>query len=362
MKKSAEMVNEKNMEKTIEAAVRWLKERGVNPHVHKKDIVLMGAFEALLSGRATFSMLTGCIRVPDIYELYDVVWDTSRFEGILEHELFHRADYMEKFGGSKKLRKKLYQKWAAGKALMLYLEKHRKYIDGKHPFRQAIRELKARGYNTTESIVKLWCASPVKFKEALEEATSLRTARASKGGAQANPELDAREKQLKEYFTSARVRAVDRQRYFRLLSEIPAYMIKYYVQGMSPEEGLRKTKKKILSQANFGGTELRKMVVRAVKEYTSIVKALRKAGCNDDEVIRGVLAIHKNIYTLRDVEAFANMEKKEKMISTAAKAVRSWVGSRDIREGISAQALGRMEKIASKAINAMGKERSKGPA
>ena len=339
----------------IEMAVQWLKERGINPHISERDIIKMGLFEAMASG-CSFETLTGYVKIPDP-ETVQRLQDTDYFKGTIEHEFFHRADYLDKFGGNKKLRREVYRKWTAGEKILREIMKHERYLDEKHPFYQAVNELESEGYDVINSLVRLWYASPENFKKALKIATALRAAEIRSKNKIAVPgittaknkhiqiaKIHKAKENLKKYFTMMRVKAKNSRKYFELLSEVPAHMIWKYVQGASPEEGLYIAKERLASTDYFGGTEMESTAKKTANMYLFLARVLRKAGCSDEEVLRGVLNLHKNIYTPEDVEMFVNMERKGKMVSTAARAVRSWVGTEDIREGIAAQALGRMEK------------------
>ena len=93
----------------------------MNPHTNYKDVEWLSITDLHESRRAVFDTNTGRVVIP-----YRTILLETVTKGTVEHELFHRADYMEKFWGSKKLRRLLYKKWTAAKETKDELKKHEK--------------------------------------------------------------------------------------------------------------------------------------------------------------------------------------------------------------------------------------------
>lgn len=159
----------------VNKAARWLKSKGVNPHVNVAGVRSMGQ----TGGRETeylavFNRVTGDVIIPDIH----TILTSNDSKGILEHELFHRADYLEKLGGNRKGRKKIYAKWKATKKMMETISEHIK--TGKrgtggqeeHPLYKAINILESKGCSATDSLLKLWMKDRKKFTKMLKLATA----------------------------------------------------------------------------------------------------------------------------------------------------------------------------------------------
>jgi len=337
----------------IEMAVQWLKERGINPHISERDIIKMGLFEAMASG-CSFETLTGYVKIPDP-ETVQRLQDTDYFKGTIEHEFFHRADYLDKFGGNKKLRREVYKRWEAAREIPRLIEKHKEYLDEKHPLAQAIAELKIMGYDVEESLIRLWCENPEKFKKTLEKATQLRRLESVIGSN--SPLLKYASELTKQYFmlTPVKPGLSEIEKFYNVSSEIPAYLISETLKGKSIEEGLATAKSTIISDKYFGNTELESIARKTAIKYQTIAHILKRKGLNDDQVLRAMIALHKNIYSLDYADMLA---KNRRMIEVAAKLIKTGgYKAEEIRETIAAQALALMNKTVKKAAKIVEKER-----
>jgi len=341
----------KSKKDIVGKAVRWLKERGINPHLSRKDIVETNILKILMSsehGYASFDMHTGKVSIPSFWIFNKPLQEIFTI-GIIEHEAFHRGDYLYKFGGTKKGRRRIYRKWKKMEELLQEIEKHKKYMDSEHPLQQAILKLDVLGCNSMESLLKLWSREPETFKKMLTLATALRIA--EKKNINVDREtLYRTKKELKEYFVQTPVKQDEKTKYFALLSEVPAYIITFHRMYLDLEKGLRLTKEIITEEDRyFRGTELEETAKAVVDNYRRLAEILKKAGYNDEEVVKGILHIHKSIDTPEDLERL--LEEEEKIIK-AAKAVKTWVGTEDIREGLAAQRLGKMDETFKKFLKA----------
>ena len=340
----------KKKKAVIEKAVRWLKDRGVNPHVCMRDIKIETDEESKKQKGARFQILSGMIVLPDFGSLKE-----EDFAGSTAHELFHRADYLDKFGGNKKLRREVYKRWEAAREIPRLIEKHKEYLDEKHPLAQAIAELKIMGYDVEESLIRLWCENPEKFKKTLEKATQLRRLESVIGSN--SPLLKYASELTKQYFmlTPVKPGLSEIEKFYNVSSEIPAYLISETLKGKSIEEGLATAKSTIISDKYFGNTELESIARKTAIKYQTIAHILKRKGLNDDQVLRAMIALHKNIYSLDYADMLA---KNRRMIEVAAKLIKTGgYKAEEIRETIAAQALALMNKTVKKAAKIVEKER-----
>lgn len=349
MRESAGMVNEKR-KKMVESAVRWLKERGVNPHLGMGDIEFFGSSGTEKQKIVCFNTKTGKITLPD-----PEVFGEDIIRGVIEHEAFHRGDHLEKFGGTKKKRREVYAKWEAAKKIMDELEKHKEHMDEGHPLYQALEELALRGYSLEESLIKLWCENPELFRRTLETATGLRIMEKELFGGEGPPALKNAKETAKQFFMLTPVLPDRKSKYFKPLTETIAQMISEVRRGRDPIEGLKTARARITSPKYYGNTGLEGVARSVANKYLFIAQTLKEKGLNNDQIVRATLALHKNVYLPEHVDTFA---KNRRMLEVAAELIKSGAyRPEDIREAIAAQALTLMGKTVKKAIKTMKKDR-----
>jgi len=160
-----EKINKPKKKGVVEGAVQWLKERGVNPHLGDSDVVMEYFIDEHEPWIAKFDTYDGRITVP-VFWMLGTMGDGPRIpKGFIEHEAFHRGDFLDKFGGKKEDRQKIYEEWKATKEIEDEFGRHKEYIDEKHPVFQAFSELESKGYDPRKSMIKLWRKDPEKFKK-----------------------------------------------------------------------------------------------------------------------------------------------------------------------------------------------------
>jgi len=242
-------------------------------------------------------------------------------------------------------------KWDAKMELMQEVNGHNRYLDMGHPLHQAIEEIESKGYSAADSIFKLWCKDPATFKKMLTMATALRVAEVNELFDKTTIQK-AKEKVI-NYLKMTPVKADNKEKYFDVLSEMPAYMISEYLYGKSPEEGLRIAKKRVTGENYFRGTELEGMARKAADNYLHLEHILRKKGLDDEQIVRAILALHKNVYTPEDAEMLV---QNKRMLGNAAEAVKAGgFKAEEIQRAIAAQALVRMDET----VKAIEKEKTR---
>ena len=373
MKESIKLLEKKKY--VIEKAIQWLKERGVNPHIRINDAEIEFGNCEEEEGLSSFSPATGKVTIvenPDDD-------NEQTLKGDIAHELFHRADYLDKEGGTRRGRRRIYKEWRDMRELVREVEKDSEYLNITHPIILACKNLQLQGYNQEQSLLKLWRKDPEKFKEKLRIATAIRMLETDNGEKIDKKcredaalkqimrnlrKLDAKkifrmENDLKNFFMQTPVQKNRQRKHCDVLTEFPAYMISKVFSGKTPEEGLSDALKmmKTASEKYFKmSMEMEDIAQIAADNYPTIARALRKKGLEDEEILRTILALHKNIYTLEDLVDFAVMEKEKGLISKSAKAIRHWKGGKDVRTAMAAHHLGNIENIYKKAVGELSKK------
>ncbi len=314
-----------------EKAVRWLKKRGINPHLARGGIREVNALNALEFGNVAFDPQTGEISVPKTRSLANIMK-----RGIDEHELFHRGDFLEKFGPTRKTRKTVREKWEDVRKMLAEMEKYERYIDEDHPLRIARDMLISQGYDPLESMLALWRKSPEQFKRILKLATA---AHIMEKRGQASEKTRRMKRFAQKFFSGSPKKASRVQTIYHISTEIPAYMITAMIEGKRPEKGIAIARAKLASEKYFGGTTEETSAKKMASTYLRIAKMLRSKGLNDEQIARGIIALHKNVYSPEYAEMLAD---NRKMIKTAAEAVKLGLfKAEEIRTALAAQALGR---------------------
>ncbi len=316
-----------------ERAIRWLKRRGVNPHLAREDIREINALDALEFGNIAFDPQTGEISVPRTRQLAGIMK-----RGVDEHEIFHRGDFLEKFGPTRKTRRSIIKNWKDARKMLAEMEKYERYIDEDHPIYRAIKELERSGHDPAESLLALWRKNPEKFRQALKIATA---AHVMEKRGQASEKTRKIKRLAEKFFSSSPVKESWTRTVYDISTEIPAYMITAMREGKRPEKGIAIARAKLVSKKYFGGTSAEKTAREMASTYLRIAKILRSKGLNDEQIARAIIALHKNVYS---PEYAKMLLSNRKMINTAADAVRSGLfRAEEIRTALAAQMLGKMK-------------------
>ncbi len=315
-----------------ERAVRWLKRRGVNPHLAREDIREINALNALEFGNVAFNPQTGEISIPRSRELAAIME-----RGAHEHEMFHRGDFLEKFGATRKTRKAIRKNWNDARTMLAEIEKYERHIDEKHPLYRALDKLTEGGYDPMESMLTLWKKDPQKFKQILKLATA---AHVMEKRGQASEKTRKIKELAERFFKSTPKKVPKARKVYDISTEIPAYMITAMLEGKNPEKGIAIARAKLASEKYFGGTPQEKIAKKMGSTYLRIAKMLRSRGLNNEQIAQAIIAIHKNVYSPEYAEMLL---ANRKMMKTAAEAVKIGLfKAKEIRTALAAQALGKM--------------------
>jgi len=313
-----------------------LKKRGINPHLARGDIREINALNTLEFGNVAFDPQTGEISVPKTRSLANIMK-----RGVDEHELFHRGDFLDKFGPTRRARKTVREKWKDVRKMLAEMEKYERYIDEDHPLRIARDMLIGQGYDPLESMLALWRKNPEQFKRIIKLATA---AHVMEKRGQASEKTRRMKRLAKTFFSSTPKKASRTRTIYDVSTEVPAYMITAMVERKRPEKGIAIARAKLASETYFGGTSWEKMARKMSSTYLRIAKMLRSKGLDDEQIARAIIGLHKNVYSPEYAEMLAD---NRKMIKNAAEAVKLGLfKAEEIRTALAAQALSKMDQRA----------------
>jgi|GEM_PF-4556224 len=166
--------------------------------------------------------------------------------GVDEHELFHRGDFLDKFGPTRRARKTVREKWKDVRKMLAEMEKYERYIDEDHPLRIARDMLIGQGYDPLESMLALWRKNPEQFKRIIKLATA---AHVMEKRGQASEKTRRMKRLAKTFFSSTPKKASRTRTIYDVSTEVPAYMITAMVERKRPEKGIAIASRKMIKNA-----------------------------------------------------------------------------------------------------------------